>query len=187
MWKVRTIICIFLNMKDLFREYTKKHRQFTYGSAIFALMLAVGVNLLIEPGSNMQWMLASVYQAESAAGNISTIDVELKKNGNSLIFHANNPMVSVTSLRAILMHNPDSIQLGKWATSLTGVVLVEKKEWGMTEFTLSFQQPTDISVHTDLVVFPIEKQKSGEPINIVETDFNANSTTYLLTNSGTRL
>lgn len=58
-------------------------------------------------------MLASVYQAESAAGNISTIDVELKKNGDSLVFHANNPMVSVTSLRAILMHNPDSIQLGK--------------------------------------------------------------------------
>jgi hypothetical protein len=57
----------------------------------------------------------------------------------------------------------------------------------MTEFTLTFQYPIDIPVHTDLATFPIEKEKSGEPINIVETDFNANATTYLLTNSGTRL
>ncbi len=176
-------------MKDLFREYKQKVRKDYIVSGLIAGIFAFSINVFLQPMQTTgPGILASVYQLESASMNISTIDVTLTKKENTLNFHANNPMLSVSTLRAIIVHNPDTVHLGTGELLIQWAVITEEnKNLGMTEVKITFKNPMNIKTHTELIRFPILKEKSGEPINIIETDFTASGKTYLLTNSWTRL
>lgn len=169
-------------MIDFLKKYKKKQTIGAFGIVAMSMVLALGMNLFVLDGSNLEQNIkASVLNYKWVAVQS---DIYLDKQDSFLSLYTNTPIQQVQSLSVSLVHNPGALELSGFTSNL-GTITILSHTPGISTILFTFTQAIDISVGSQLFEAEILKKSSTlEQINMIQANFSdAQSTVFQLSTS----
>lgn len=168
---------------DIFSKYKKHNYIKNTWLVAMSLVLALGINFVVQDTSLWQKLQISVI---NSGENSKVWDIYLQKNDTWINLVASKDMIWVKSLSLSLSFNPTNVGINFINDLIWWNIINQGNEEWLNTLIINFSSPKDIKVWEKIITINISKKEEKlENMNIINANFtDSNNQVYLLSSSG---
>lgn len=170
-------------MTDIFSKYKKHNLIKNTWLVAMSLVLALGINFVVQDSSLWQKIQVSVI---NSGENSKMWDVYLQKNDTWINLISSKDMNQVKSLSLSITFNPENISVNNINSQIWWNLINQANEDWLNTIVINFLSPLDIKKWESLLsILASKKEEKLENINIINANFtDLNNQVFLLSSSG---
>nr|MDD3719776.1 hypothetical protein [Candidatus Gracilibacteria bacterium] len=170
-------------MTDIFSKYKKHNLIKNTGLIAMSLVLAFGLNFMVQDTSLGQKIQVSVI---NSGENSKVGDLYLQKNNTNINLLSSKDMNQVKSLSLSITYNPANVLIENISSQIGGNLINQANEDGLNTLVINFLNPQDIKKGENILsILTSKKEEKLENLNIINANFtDLNNQVYLLSSSG---
>lgn len=170
-------------MSDIISKYKKHNIIKNTWLVTMSLILALGINFVVQDTSMWQKLQISVLNSTE---NSKVWDIFLKKSEDGINIIAWKDMNQVKSLSLSVSFNPTNVKINSIISSIWGNILTQANEEWLNTLIINFSLPVDIKSWSELISINANKiEEKLENLNIINANFTDSSNqVFLLSSSG---
>lgn len=170
-------------MTDIFSKYKKHNLIKNTWLIAMSLVLAFGLNFMVQDTSLWQKIQVSVINSWE---NSKVWDLYLQKNNTNINLLSSKDMNQVKSLSLSITYNPANVLIENISSQIWWNLINQANEDWLNTLVINFLNPQDIKKWENILsILTSKKEEKLENLNIINANFtDLNNQVYLLSSSG---